>query len=532
MNRPSTSPRRVLAMCATAICVAAVALPATASASTVTAQHAHSTVTLFPSNDLTVRDFTQITGRRVALPLPDCGTHPTDCNTVRLLDKLDGFDLDPQIALTFDHSVDATAVAAATTVTRAGGFHSTSIGVDRVVYDSSTNTVYAHPSAQLAPDTTYLLRLRGDRHNGIPNATTTFTTESATTGLLRMRTQLDSGLAYALAGIAPDARGLQVDANVPAAGTTLTYTEDQGTAGGLHTVPVPITSGTGAARYIFGSFLAPNWLDADSVIPQTADAGLGPIVPARRRLPFVLIVPAGRAARRLAGGDIRARLRRLGRQRVPRRRLNASTASRRSRPTWSGTASARASTWNITTADGTTLSVPAHARGSIRTVTASSPAPKGWARRSSRRPMRRTPMPMGCANRRRRHDARPRIGRGLDVDGDGHNDLRRTGVELLRSELRRHLRRDARRYRSEGDQVLALNVSGGPISEIARLSPSFRLLVTQDLSLRQPSLLNGGYDGFTESMPLRGAQPVLDPAPGADRDRERARTGDMARPVR
>jgi hypothetical protein len=63
--------------------------------------------------------------------------------------------------------------------------------------------------------------------------------------------------------------------------------------------------------------------------------------------------------------------------------------------------------------------------------------------------------------------------------------------------------------------VLALNVAGGQISEIARLSPSFRPLIEQDLALRQPSLLNGGYDGFTESMPLRGAAPVTNPAPGA-----------------
>ncbi len=62
---------------------------------------------------------------------------------------------------------------------------------------------------------------------------------------------------------------------------------------------------------------------------------------------------------------------------------------------------------------------------------------------------------------------------------------------------------------------LVLNVDGGPISEIARLSPSFRLLVTQDLAGRQPSLLNGGPSGFTESMPLRGQPPVTNPAPGA-----------------
>ncbi len=77
-----------------------------------------------------------------------------------------------------------------------------------------------------------------------------------------MRTQLDSGLAYLLAGIAPGARGLHIDADVPAAGTTLSYTADAGTVGGLHTSPVPITSATGAARYVFGSFTAPSWLNA------------------------------------------------------------------------------------------------------------------------------------------------------------------------------------------------------------------------------------------------------------------------------
>jgi len=106
------------------------------------------------------------------------------------------------------------------------------------------------------------------------------------------------------------------------------------------------------------------------------------------------------------------------------------------------------------------------------------------------------------------------IGRGLDVDGDGHNDLRKTGVDYYGQSFGGIY---GVMLAGTDPKVTtpALNVSGGPISEIARLSPSFRLLVTQDLALRQPSLLNGGYDGFTESMPLRGAAPVLTPAPGA-----------------
>src|SRR5262249_42238989 len=157
------------------------------------------TVTLFPTNALTVHDGSQLTGRRVALPLPDCATHLTDCNAVRMLNQLDGFDIDPQLSLTFSQDVDPAAAAAATTATAADG--GASMGVDRVVYDASTHTVYAHPVNQLAPDTIYVLRLHGTSQNGLPNAHSNFTTMSADNTLLRIRKQLDNGSAYTLAGI-------------------------------------------------------------------------------------------------------------------------------------------------------------------------------------------------------------------------------------------------------------------------------------------------------------------------------------------
>jgi hypothetical protein len=473
---------------AVALAAAAVAVPTAAHAS---APDHHASVTLFPSDRLTVRDARQLTGRRVALPLPDCTTHPTDCNTVRLLDQLDGFDIDPQLALTFDGDVDAAAVAAATTVTRSGG-HSPSIGVDRVVYDAATHTVYAHPTTQLAPGTTYELRLRRDRDAGIPSAETTFTTESATANLLHMRGQLDSGLAYVFAGIAPGARGLQIDADVPAAGTTLSYTADQGALGGLHTVPVPNTSFTGAGRYVFGSFEAPSWLDADSVIPATPTRGFGPAVTGAVRLPFVLIVPAGTApaggwpvavfGHGFTGSDSNVFLA---------ADLNAASGIATIGTDVVGHGFGPLSTWNITTAAGT-VSVPAHARGhdqngdGVITSTEGVGAPiqpAADAEVADRDGLSQTVADIMSLVRA--------VGHGLDVDGDGHNDLRRTGVSYY--------------GQSFGGiygvmlggvdprvKVLALNVSGGPITEIARLSPSFRLLVTQDLALRQPGLLNGG----------------------------------------
>src|SRR5258708_23811387 len=61
-----------------------------------------------------------------------------------------------------------------------------------------------------------------------------------------------------------------------------------------------------------------------------------------------------------------------------------------------------------------------------------------------------------------------------------------------------------------------LNVGGGPIVEIARLS-GFRKLLADTLRVNRPTLLNGGpgLNGFTESMPLRLDPAVTNPYPGA-----------------
>jgi hypothetical protein len=495
---------RLALLSAVTLSLTAIAVPDAASAG------GHPAVALFPSNTYTVRDWSQRTGLRVALPMPDCTASPTDCNTVAQLNRLDGFDIDPRISLTFDHAVDAVAIAADTTVTQIGGDHAT-FGVERVVWDAATNTVYAHPSSQLAPDTTYLLRLHGDGFN----TSTVFTTESTTTGLLDMRAQLDSGIAYALAGIAPGARGLHIDADVAAVGTTLSYTADTGTLGGLHTSPVPNTSGTGAGRYVFGSFTAPNWLNADDVIPATPTRSFGPHVQGSAALPFVLIVPAGTApaggwpvaifGHGFGGSDSNVFL--AG-------DLNALNGIATIGTDVVGHGFGPQSTWNITTASGT-VSVPAHARGTdlngdgviSSTEGVSAPTqPAVDAAVNSRDGLVQTVADVMSLVRA--------IGRGLDVDGDGHSDLRGTGVSYYGQSFG-GIYGTMLAGVDPKVRVLALNVAGGPISEIARLSPSFRLLVTQDLALRQPSLLNGGNSGFTESMPLRGEAPVLTPAPGA-----------------
>ena len=71
---------------------------------------------LLPSDRLTVPDPGQATGRRIALPPPDCGLDAAGCDEVRLLNELDGWSVNPRIAIRFSGPV------ALDSVTRASAF--------------------------------------------------------------------------------------------------------------------------------------------------------------------------------------------------------------------------------------------------------------------------------------------------------------------------------------------------------------------------------------------------------------------------
>jgi hypothetical protein len=60
------------------------------------------------------------------------------------------------------------------------------------------------------------------------------------------------------------------------------------------------------------------------------------------------------------------------------------------------------------------------------------------------------------------------------------------------------------------------NVPGGTIIDIVRLSPTFQLLLTQALAVRVPSLLNSPISPFwNDNSPLRNLPPVINNVPGA-----------------
>jgi hypothetical protein len=108
---------------------------------------------------------------------------------------------------------------------------------------------------------------------------------------------------------------------------------------------------------------------------------------------------------------------------------------------------------------------------------------------------------------------------GVDVNGDGRPDLDASKISYFGQSFGGIY---GTTFLGVEPAVHAgvLNVPGGSITEIARLSPSFRPLVGISLATRVPSLYNAvpnaTFTNFNEDMPLSGLPPVVDTVPGAD----------------
>src|SRR6476646_4660132 len=114
--------------------------------------------TPFPTNLLTTPDATQITGLRVDLPTPDCGTHPSDCADVAVLDGLDGFNVQPRLSIPFSGPIDPSTVSSDTVrLYDLGCLACAPVGIDQAVWEPAANTLHAESAELLAQHETYLL---------------------------------------------------------------------------------------------------------------------------------------------------------------------------------------------------------------------------------------------------------------------------------------------------------------------------------------------------------------------------------------
>src|SRR5579859_394574 len=533
----------------------------------------------FPSDRFTAFDNQQLTGLRVNLALPNCATHPSDCADLTLLNQLDGFNLQPRIAIPFDGAIDPSTVNSSTVflVQIPAGFSGDGdqpvtpniIGINQTVWDPASLTLFVESDQHLTQRSSYLLvvtngvldasgnpiaasksflnleadgsadaRLRAYRQalralidNGTLNriapgldkkniaAASLFTTESATATLESIRAQIKAA--------APPT----VDFNLGTGGektvfpvntiTGFTWNVQALTVGPL--IPTSLNGDLAAlqvfpgsvGKLAFGKFSGQHWQNGNVFIPQ---------VPTTQSVPsqgseeifFNLFLPSG--PRPTNGWPVAI----FG---------HGFTDSKQGAPF------AVASTLAHHGIASISINVVGHGFGPNSTLTVNQGTtattfPEGGrgfdqdgngqitsAEGSSTFVL----SPQGTIGSR---DALQQttadlmqlvraIQGGIDADGDGLQDL------------------DANRIYYAGQsfggiygtiflgiepdiQAGVPNVPGGPIVDIVRLSPSFQLLLTQSLSVRVPSLLNAGPPiFFNDNSPLRNLPPVINTVPGA-----------------
>ena len=514
----------------------------------------------FPTNLYTVHDGTQITGLRVDLPKPDCAIHPSDCADIDVLDTLDGFNIQPRISIPFSAPIDLSTVSSSTVFLVGPGGHV--VGINQAVWEPLTNTLHAESDEQLAQNTTYLLVVTRDVRgaDGMPLEATDFRhdlnfgqTKDLDTKAYRQ--QLLEALPMAMAGGATpneiaaaslfttqsiDAISRQIRSQLR--GGTASFT--LGAAGERTVFPLSSVAGiqlrrqTGTTTFAtsflptpalgifpgsvgaiaFGSYASPNYENAAKVIPATGTKDGTPVPQSTSTIEFTLFLPAGATP---AGGWPTAIFGHgFGDSKDGAPWVVASSLAHAGIATIAinvvGHGGGALGTYTVLRNAEAPVALPSGGRGIDQNGDGAIDSTEGVSAVGaqsligSRDGLRQTTIDLMQLVKV--------IRGGVDVDGDGSPDLSGSriyyagqsfggiyGVELLGLEPDIH--------------AGVANVPGGPIIEIARLSPIFRPLVGISLITRTPSLYNAApnssFTSFVENIPLRNMPLVVDTVPGA-----------------
>lgn len=514
----------------------------------------------FPTNLETVSDGTQATGLRVAVALPDCAARPSDCADVAVLNTLDGFSLQPRVSIPFSDAIDLATVSSATVFLADSGGHR--IGINQIVWEPSTSTLHFEPDRLLEQSTRYLivvtdglksadgskldasqfrhflnvghigdpverayrkalllaLRWSGVERGHIADAAL-FTTQSITSISEKIRRQIDSSspahVSFAIGTLGERAAfpfssvlGLVVRRQV---GTAPIFSTS--------TIPAAIPVVPGAIGTVaFGRFSSPDYETSAKVIPAYGTATGTPVPQGTNDLYFDLYLPSGHEP---AGGWPVAIFghgftdSKLGAP-IAIASVLAANGIATAAINVVGHGGGPLGTITVLRSDGPPVVVPAGGRGidqdgngtidSTEGVNAAAPA----TLIGSRDGLRQTTVDLMQLVRE--------IHLGVDVNGDGGRDLDPARISYAGQSF----------GGIYGTQFMALepavhagvlNVPGGSIPEIARLSPSFRSLIGLALITRSPSLYNVTPDptlqNFVENIPLRNQPIVVDTVPGA-----------------
>ena len=287
---------------------------------------------IFPNDLLTVPDAGNITGKRVnfreGIDYPACdGTNYSLCDGLALLNKLDGFDLQPRVAIPFSGPIDVASITDSNVFIQGPGGRTQLM---QLVWDPASNTLSGISNALLHEGSQYVVVVTSgvkDTGGGPVDAcggacVVSFTTRTATPILDGIRKALDDGSAFSAAGIPSltdrrlvfhqgatntvfPAATVQPSVANPAQGIVrLDQTTLNPTALTSSVVPNLIPNGF-AGTYAFGSFQSPRYqyrsasLNQDDLAGSTD--GVIPALPTKQTpqpygadtLGVILILPNG-----------------------------------------------------------------------------------------------------------------------------------------------------------------------------------------------------------------------------------------------
>ena len=515
----------------------------------------------FPSDRWTSPDATQLTGLRVDLPKPNCAVFPSDCEDVDVLNTLDGFNVQPRLSIPFSGDVDPASVTS-DSVFLVRLYDGAVTGINQVVWHPATKVLHAEADEQLAQHTRYLMVVtRGVRDaGGAPIGTAAFRRElnygqTGSTADKAYRKALLDALRSLPAGVQPAdvaaaslfttqsvtaqleqiRRQLGAAAPAPASFTlgsggertvfpradvtSILFARQTSTAGPGAPAPLPafpLLSLFGSIGTVaFGAYDSPDYETPAKVIPATGTATGTPVPQRVSRIHFNLFLPAGPVP---AGGwPVAVFGHGFGDHKNSSPLVVAASMAGAGIATVAinvvGHGGGDQGTLTVTRTTGAPVTFSAGGRGvdqngdgAIASTEGVDAAPPHTLV-ANRDGLRQTIVDLMQLVRV--------LEVGADVDGNGTRDLDPGRISYFGQSF----------GGIYGAPFLAVepnvrtgvvNVPGGPIIEIARLSPTFRPLVWLSLVGRTPVLANlPGLFQFDENLPLRNQPPLVDTVPGA-----------------
>jgi hypothetical protein len=529
----------------------------------------------FPSDLFSTPDAGQITGLRVNLPKPDCTQRPSDCEDLDVLNALDGFNLQPRLSIPLDGALDVRTATSTSVflvslgaIPPGGGPAGPVIGINQVVWDPASETLFVESYAFLDQQARYLLVATNGLRDGNGNpmrqslafqqfrdpaftpsdpqaqayhtelvnalvssalantgitpgsivAASVFVTQSVTADLEKMRDQIKAAPAPAAPNFVLGSMGERTVfplSNV----SSIVYNRQFSIAPPFLFLNHPSVD---LLRFIpgalgtigFGKFSSPDYETSDGLFP-TIPTGSGiPQVQSMNDIYFDVFLPA--SAKPAGGWPVAITMSEGSNHKEGVAFRTAAILAEHGVASISinivGNGGGALGTMTLTLVSGNPVTLPVGGRGVDANGDGLIDADEGFYAKA--------PQPIVFIRDGERQTVVDMmqlvrvIQVGVDVDGDGAPDLDPSRIYFLAKGMGSRIGTSFLAIEPDVQVGVPMIVGGFQVDD-GRISLNTRSGLAQILGSRIPSLLNGGVDGFTENIPLRFKPPVINNVPGA-----------------